>query len=337
MDIFPASLGELMAQLVFHSLVVALVIEALIKAWHFHNPLSRLRFRLFILLLPILAIPLYQALYPARGSSDFRQGFVLLDLQKWFPLRIWFDLPLWYLLAGVMTLSSALFFAYEVLPIFRRRFRQDKGRPHLKEEDLPFLQPLLTQVAKAFSRPVPRVFLLKNQEPVVYITGLREQRLYLSPSLAKLLDPDELKGVLAHEMAHIVRRDIWVSWVLLFFRALTFFNPVALVAFRRIIYENEKVCDDMAVRVTKDPLALASSIIKVYRATRAGPKKAGPGKLAGWFLSMASTLEQHENKALVEDRAERVISGKNPGQGPFEKAGMALTAAFLVALLFFVV
>lgn len=337
MDFSPSSLGDFMAQVVFHSLVAALVIEVLIKAWHLGNPLTRVRFRLFILLLPILAIPLYQTLYPARGSPVFRQGFLLLDLQRWLYFRIWYDLPLWFLLAGIMALSTALFFAYEVLPIFRRNFPRDKSGRHLEEEDFPSLQPLLAQVAAAFSRPVPRVFLLENREPVVYITGLREQQLVLSPSLANLLDPDEFKGVLAHEMAHLVRQDIWMSWLLLFFRALTFFNPVALVAIRRIVYENEKVCDDLAVAVTKNPLALASSIIKVYRATQASRKKVRPRRFAGWFVSVAHTLEQHENKTLVTDRVERVIAKESLGPVPYEKARLALTAAFLVAILFFVV
>jgi len=110
-------------------------------------------------------------------------------------------------------------------------------------------------------------------------TGLRA-RLTVSPTLdapcvvdsrtialpvrceADLTD-DELRAVLAHEVAHVGRRD--VAWLRLgrYLTALLWLQPLNRVALRGMIEAAELVCDDWALRRMRQPLGLARSISRV--------------------------------------------------------------------------
>jgi Zn-dependent protease with chaperone function len=124
---------------------------------------------------------------------------------------------------------------------------------------------------------------------------------------------------------------------LLFFRLAWCFNPVALLVFRRIAQENEKVCDQLAARVTHDPLALAASIVKVFKMSRRLRERSSSGQSWRRVFALADNLEQHGSRMLVEERVERIIEERPVGRVPYERARLALTGACLAALLFFVV
>ena len=71
------------------------------------------------------------------------------------------------------------------------------------------------------------------------------------------LDPDEQRAALAHEMAHVVRRDPeWRIAVEILERAL-FFQPLNRLARARLVDAAEFQCDEWALRQTQSPLALA--------------------------------------------------------------------------------
>ena len=102
--------------------------------------------------------------------------------------------------------------------------------------------------------------------------GIVHPLILVSEDLCRSLDQAELEVALAHEMAHIARHDTGIGLASALFKALTFFSPAAYVGIRLYMDEREKAADDLAVRITKDPLALASVIVKVARAggTRPG-------------------------------------------------------------------
>lgn len=68
----------------------------------------------------------------------------------------------------------------------------------------------------------------------------------------------KLEAALAHEMAHIARHDTGIGLASALFKALTFFSPAAYLGIRLYMDEREKAADDLAVRITKDRLILAS-------------------------------------------------------------------------------
>jgi bla regulator protein blaR1 len=77
------------------------------------------------------------------------------------------------------------------------------------------------------------------------------------------LDEEELRAVLAHEVAHIARRDVWVLAAARLLTGLFWIQPLNRLAIAGMSEAAELACDEMAVRFTGRPLGLARSIMKV--------------------------------------------------------------------------
>ncbi len=77
------------------------------------------------------------------------------------------------------------------------------------------------------------------------------------------LDADQQRGMLAHELAHLERRDpAWLVFVALVER-VAFFQPLNRLARHRIQESAEYLCDEWAVRCTGSGVFLAKCLAKV--------------------------------------------------------------------------
>jgi len=74
------------------------------------------------------------------------------------------------------------------------------------------------------------------------------------------LSVDQLRAVLAHELAHIRRLDPLINAVQAVFESLLFFHPAVWWVSRRIRVEREFCCDDAAVMVCGDPIVYARAL-----------------------------------------------------------------------------
>lgn len=70
--------------------------------------------------------------------------------------------------------------------------------------------------------------------------------LVLIPAALLSIPPEQLRAVLAHELAHIRRHDYLVNIAQFIFEALLFFNPAAWWVSRQIRQEREACCDGLA-------------------------------------------------------------------------------------------
>jgi GWxTD domain-containing protein len=77
------------------------------------------------------------------------------------------------------------------------------------------------------------------------------------------LSPSEFEAVLAHELAHIRRRDYLVNLAQTVVESVLFYHPAVWWVSRRIREERELCCDDWAVRVCGDRVAYSKALIKV--------------------------------------------------------------------------
>lgn len=141
----------------------------------------------------------------------------------------------------------------------------------------PELQTLVDELAPAFGlRKRPRAYESATVGAGPCALGLRDPILVVPSLIAASLERDELRALVAHELAHVRWRDGISKWVLLFLRRLAFLNPVALWAHRRIGLEIERACDREAVYVTGRPGALARALVKSATAVaQAAPPAAG--------------------------------------------------------------
>jgi heat shock protein HtpX len=78
---------------------------------------------------------------------------------------------------------------------------------------LPELEGIVQDLAQRARVPVPRLFLIPSEQPNAFATGRNPKHaaVAVTQGLLQYLPPDEVKGVLAHEFAHIKNRDILVS------------------------------------------------------------------------------------------------------------------------------
>jgi Zn-dependent protease with chaperone function len=182
--------------------------------------------------------------------------------------------------------------------------------------------------------PAPRLAFLEGGAPALYCAGARRPALVIARSAVDLLDGKELRAALAHELAHLDRLDPGVSWLLMAGRALMFFNPAFQVVARAMARDAEWRADERAAAATGDRLALASGLLKLFRATEGRPPLR-----ARRNLPLASALSEPIARARaldVEVRCRRLLEPA-VAPVPFGALRLCLAAAALSALLFFVV
>jgi len=125
------------------------------------------------------------------------------------------------------------------------------------------LRTLAARVAARLDVPEPRVMVRPTLPGGAFVVGVRRPVIVIGADLLERLDVEELEGVVAHELAHVRRRDTLVAAVLGTMRDLTFFVPGGNWAIRQLHRERELAADQVAVHVTKRPGALASGLLKV--------------------------------------------------------------------------
>ena len=118
------------------------------------------------------------------------------------------------------------------------------------------------------------------------VVGIWNPRIVLPESIVTESSPARLRHVLAHELAHLVRGDLWTNWLLLTARILHWFNPVAWWTVREMQAERESACDELAFAALgggeADRCEYAATIVEL--AASLSPSAIAPG-LVGLFSS----------------------------------------------------
>jgi Zn-dependent protease with chaperone function len=112
-------------------------------------------------------------------------------------------------------------------------------------------------------KPAPEVLLLPDGVSGAFAVGARRRRILISTDLMKHFDPDELEAILAHEVAHLEARDVQVIFSAGMLRDAVGWNPIAHLAFRRLMTDREYEADRRAAALTGRPLAVASGLLKM--------------------------------------------------------------------------
>ena len=75
--------------------------------------------------------------------------------------------------------------------------------------------------------------------------GVPKAAIILPSKIVGRLSPSELKAVLAHELAHCWRGDLWLTWIQLILAAVWWFHPVVWLVNRSLREVREDCCDDL--------------------------------------------------------------------------------------------
>jgi heat shock protein HtpX len=114
---------------------------------------------------------------------------------------------LWLFVALAVLMNVAGYWFSDKLAL-----KASRARP-LERGEIPELEQIAGLLAQRANVPVPRLYLIPSDQPNAFATGRNPQHaaVAVTQGLLRQLPTDEVKGVLAHEFAHISNRDILVS------------------------------------------------------------------------------------------------------------------------------
>jgi Zn-dependent protease with chaperone function len=320
--------GLYATQAFFHSLVASIVAEIAIRAWDIKDPAARQRIFLVPVVAPVFLFPLYQLIHPGRGSTYFRMG-TIFESGRWLELEMLGTRPAMGALVLVFAVTSLVFLFQELIPIVRHSI--ESGKPEQAVGKVDCLEDPAIRTAMESLPVVPAVFVVEDDDPLVWSTTGKSAAVYLSSSLVAALSEEELRSAVAHEVSHVIRSRHPMLFAAYLLRALMFFNPVVLTAFRRAAQEEEKVCDEFAVSVTRNRGALVRALRKLYL-----PEEESPPATARKTRKTAREIEERSHRLNIESRISRLESGEEHDSGIRWQAPAAVTVAAVLINYFIV-
>ena len=114
---------------------------------------------------------------------------------------------LWFFVVFSILLNVAAYWASDKFAI-----KASRAKPVTEAEE-PELHRVVEELAQLYDVPKPRVFLIPSEQPNAFATGRNPEHsaVAVTQGLLQYLPRDQVRGVLAHEFAHIKNRDILVS------------------------------------------------------------------------------------------------------------------------------
>jgi len=167
--------------------------------------------------------------------------------------------PMGPVLLGLWAGTSLLLIARRVVRTMR--FRNEVLATARPAE--PRVSAVVVGISRALGVAPPKVLVTAGAIGGAAVIGVRDPIVLLDEQVLHRLDAQELEGVIAHELAHVARRDNLLAWCAAVIRDVTFFVPGSGWAVRALHREREAAADQDAVEVTRRPAALASGLLSV--------------------------------------------------------------------------
>lgn len=215
-------------------------------------------------------------------------------------------------------------------------------------DEAPDLHAMLAELSQKAGIPKPRLYLIAEDQPNAFATGRNPEHgvVAITEGIVHVLDRRELRGVIAHELAHIKNRDILVSTIAVAAAALISYMAhalsfgslvggsqdgeenegnamggllVALVAPLAatliqlgISRSREYLADETGADISGDPAALARALVKLERATVSGPVEVVPATaslfIVNPFGSLQAVSKWFSTHPQTHERVERLLA-----------------------------
>ena len=210
------------------------------------------------------------------------------------------------LIGGVST--AALFLGIALLINLGSYFFSDKmalamsrAKP-ISESEAPKLYAVVRELTTRAGLPMPRLYVIPQDQPNAFATGRNPDHaaVAVTRGILNLLSEDELRGVLAHELAHIQHRDIliqsvasaigaaitYLAYMLLWFGGDDNNSPLGLVASLALVLlaplaatiiqlsisrQREYAADAGGAQICGNPESLASALLRLEQGAKAMP------------------------------------------------------------------
>jgi len=175
------------------------------------------------------------------------------------------------------------------------------GAQPVSEQEAPGLYQMVRELTTRADLPMPRLYVIPQDQPNAFATGRnpKHSAVAVTRGIMKLLSEDELRGVVAHELAHIGNRDIltqsvaatiggaitYLAYMLLWFGgddespfgligalALVILAPLAASLIQlSISRQREFSADATGAQITGNPESLASALLRLEEGAKAIP------------------------------------------------------------------
>ncbi|MBU2561281.1 MAG: zinc metalloprotease HtpX [Nanoarchaeota archaeon] len=216
----------------------------------------------------------------------------------------------------VLLMNGLSYFFSHKLVLFMYKAKEAKESQH------PDLFKTVREVAKLANIPMPKVYIIPSDSPNAFATGRNPKNAVVActEGIMRLLSKDELKGVIAHEVAHIKNRDILIQtiaatiagvisyvammarWAAIFggfggdrnnngggilgWLALAILAPIiALIIQLAISRSREYLADETGAKTIHNPLALASALEKLEHGIHKNPLRFGNPTTSSLFIA----------------------------------------------------
>jgi Zn-dependent protease with chaperone function len=319
---------SLAGQAILQTLVAALIIEALVRAWQIRTPGLLLGLRGLLLLVPFLVVPGFRYLAPWRLTDSFTEQWALFYGGHWSDLRV-DGIGLDHLALAVSVALGLVLYLADLVPFLVERISARGER--LAAPGSSSIAEDVRQAAAAMGISPPPTALSDARMPLLFCTGLRPA-LVVSQAARDGLDAAEWRAALSHEIAHVRFRDPAWGWALMLARTAMCFNPVVQIVARVMIRDMERRADVAAVRATRDPAAMGRAIRKLA-ASSAHDGTKGPTGMPARLPSFLTSLRAR----AVTRRCDMLAADPYPADARFQNLRLALALIGLPLLLFFVV
>src|SRR6266852_5322464 len=89
------------------------------------------------------------------------------------------------------------------------------GAQPIDEAAAPRLYAIVHRLATRAGIPMPRVYMIPSETPNAFATGRNPEHavIAVTEGIMRILDEEELEGVLAHELSHVKNRDVLISTI----------------------------------------------------------------------------------------------------------------------------
>jgi heat shock protein HtpX len=175
------------------------------------------------------------------------------------------------------------------------------GAKPVSEEEAPRLYQMVRELTTRADLPMPSLYVIPQDQPNAFATGRnpKHSAVAVTQGIMKLLSEDELRGVIAHELAHIRNRDIltqsvaaaigsaitWLAYMMLWFGgdddsplgligslALVLLAPLAASLIQLAVSrQREYAADATGAQVCGNPESLASALLRLEEGAKAIP------------------------------------------------------------------
>jgi heat shock protein HtpX len=218
----------------------------------------------------------------------------------------------------------------------------------VSREELPRVYQIVENMTQRTGLPMPKIYVIPTDSPNAFATGRNPQHasVAVTQGILKLLNDEELEGVLAHELSHVRNRDILTSsiaatlagaitmlarmgyWASLFggfggrsdrdrgggmgALLMLILAPIAATLIQLAVSRSrEYEADNTGAHITGNPYALASALEKLEAYSRRLPMQASPSNAHLFIVQpMISTRDLaglFSTHPPIQKRIERLI------------------------------